>query len=177
VAAVFFLRPMQAADLPALLALEAENPAPWSAAQLAAELGVETGWQFVAIPAGGEAPCAFLCGRSVAGEAEILRLAVARSWRRQGVAGLLLTHCLDFLARSGVARVFLEVRAANAPARALYEKFDFRQAGLRKNYYAAPKDHAIVMSRQARSGVLSAGQPDMRKNNSEGASLEKHQGS
>lgn len=160
---------MLAADIAAVLALEAENPGPWSAEQLAAELAEETAWSFVAVSPGRELLVrGFICGRSVAGEAEVLRLAVAGPWRRRGVAAGLLAHSLDFLARAGAARVFLEVRAANAPARALYEKFGFRQAGLRKNYYAAPKDHAVVMSRPA-------GTPDMRKNNTEGASLEKHQ--
>lgn len=140
---------MQAADLAAVLALEEENPGPWSAAQLEAELAAEGGWRFVAL-SGGTPPVVrgYVCGRTVAGEAEILRLAVASSFRRRGVATALLAHSLDFLARLGVRSVFLEVRAANAPARALYEKLAFRQVGLRENYYDAPRDHAVVMRRQ-----------------------------
>ena len=164
---------MLAADLAGALALEAENPSPWSAAQLAAELEGEAGWQFVAVSGGqGETLCGFVCGRTVAGEAEILRLAVAESWRRKGVAARLLAHSFDFLARRDVGRIFLEVRVANAPARSLYEKLGFRQVGLRKKYYALPMDHAVVMARE-----VSAQNFDISKAKTEGASFEKHQGS
>lgn len=140
------LRPMLAADLAPALAVEAEGISPWTAAELEGELGEETGWQFVAVASGQDMDlCGFICGRMVAGEAEILRLAVARVWWRRGVASLLLAHSLDFLAHQAVDRVFLEVRAANAGARSLYEKFGFRQVGLRRNYYASPPDHALVM--------------------------------
>jgi ribosomal-protein-alanine acetyltransferase len=163
---------MLAADLAGVLALEAENPSAWSAAQLAAELAGEAGWQFVAVSGGqGETLCGFVCGRTVAGEAEILRLAVAGPWRRQGVAAGLLAHSFDLLARQDVGRIFLEVRAANAPARSLYEKLGFRQVGLRKNYYASPMDHAVVMARE-----VSARHSDITKEKGEGASFEKHQG-
>ena len=41
----------------------------------------------------------------------------------------------------------LEVRASNSAAIALYQKHGFERVGERKNYYEAPKEDAILMTR------------------------------
>jgi ribosomal protein S18 acetylase RimI-like enzyme len=46
----------------------------------------------------------------------------------------------------GIAAFFLEVRAANAGARAFYEALGFVPCGLRKAYYADDNDNAILLS-------------------------------
>jgi [ribosomal protein S18]-alanine N-acetyltransferase len=143
----FLIRPMTGADLEAAAAIESENPAPWSAAQLAGERDQEGAWQFVAQAFASGQVCGFVCGRSCAGEAELLKIAVSLQYRRQGIAGLLMAHALRHLAEQGVDRCFLELRAANLPALALYERFGFRRTGLRKGYYAAPPEDAIVMEK------------------------------
>jgi ribosomal protein S18 acetylase RimI-like enzyme len=73
-------------------------------------------------------------------EREILNVAVAKGFRRSGIATTLLKHELG----SG-AVVFLEVRESNAPARALYEKLGFGEIARRADYYAHPRETAIVM--------------------------------
>ena len=40
----------------------------------------------------------------------------------------------------------LEVRASNAPAIALYERFGFAVDGIRKNYYKNPTENAVLMT-------------------------------
>ena len=141
------VRPMTGADLGAVVAIESENPSPWTAAQLASELDQEGGWQFVAESGVSGLVCGFVCGRSCAGEAELLKIAVGREYRRQGIAAQLVAHALRYLAEQGVERCFLELRAANLPALALYERFGFRRVGLRKNYYASPVEDAILMEK------------------------------
>lgn len=92
----------------------------------------------------------FVLSRIAADEAEILTLAIAPQWRRRGVGTSLLTPHLAGLAAKGVARLFLEVDAANLPARALYAKLDFKEAGERKAYYrgeGAETSSALVMRR------------------------------
>ena len=45
-------------------------------------------------------------------------------------------------------QIFLEVRESNTAAIALYEKSDFHQIDLRKNYYPnknGTREHAIIM--------------------------------
>ncbi len=84
----------------------------------------------------------FLAARTVAeGEHEILNLAVASEFRRRGVAEALLGAVMDGLA----GEWFLEVRASNTPARALYRKRGFQEAGVRRNYYSEPPEDAVVM--------------------------------
>lgn len=118
-------------DLAALAALHAEcfrNPRPWSASELA-DLVDSQGTQLLTEPGG------FLVGRAVAGEAEVLTLAVAPARRRHGIAGRLLRAFLTSALGEGAETVFLEVAADNAAALALYRKHGFAEAGRRRGYY------------------------------------------
>lgn len=76
--------------------------------------------------------------------ADIDNIAVAPACRRQGIASLLLDTALDGME----AEVFLEVRASNAPAIALYRKYGFAEFGIRKNYYENPREDAVLMKRE-----------------------------
>jgi ribosomal-protein-alanine N-acetyltransferase len=82
----------------------------------------------------------FASSRQAPPEREILNLAVAPRFRRQGVAGLLLQHELNHR-----AIFYLEVRESNTAARALYGKFGFREISRRTGYYLHPPETAIVM--------------------------------
>lgn len=84
----------------------------------------------------------FVLSRTVSGEAEILTIAVAPSFRRQGVGGALLGAHIATLAARRIEALFLEVEAGNQAALALYRSFDFHQVGTRKGYY--PKAGAIA---------------------------------
>ncbi len=77
----------------------------------------------------------------VAGEAEILTLAVDPGARRRGIASALVRALLE----SAPGRVYLEVRRSNTAARRLYERLGFVQAGVRTAYYESPCEDAIVM--------------------------------
>ena len=147
------VRPMAGADLGAVEAIESENPSPWSAGQLASERDQAGGWQFVAEVGASGLVCGFVCGRSCLGEAELLKIAVSREYRRQGIGAQLVAHTLSYLAEEKVERCFLELRAANLPALALYERFGFCRAGLRKKYYTSPSDDAILMAKSLLAGA------------------------
>ncbi len=41
----------------------------------------------------------------------------------------------------------LQVRAANAPARAFYKHLGFAEAGVERGYYSSPADDAVRMLR------------------------------
>lgn len=143
----FTIRPMRAGDLPAVAAIEEENPSPWSSDQFAEELTREDGWQFVALDVFSGGLAGFVLGRFCADEAELMKIATARASRRQGVAAMLLGHALRHQAGKGATRCFLELRAANLPALSLYEKFAFVRVGSRKNYYHSPPEDAVLMAR------------------------------
>jgi [ribosomal protein S18]-alanine N-acetyltransferase len=77
----------------------------------------------------------FIVSRIVAGEAEILSVAVTRAQQGRGLARRLLDLHLRRLAGLGVRTVFLEVDDDNVPARRLYARGAFREVGRRDGYY------------------------------------------
>jgi len=90
----------------------------------------------------------FLAARQVADEAEILNVAVHPDFRRKGVASALLLAALDKFRQSAIARVFLELRESNLPARALYDRHRFISFGRRKSYYRDPAEDALCMQKK-----------------------------
>lgn len=119
------------------------TPRPWSAAEIAGLLSSPL--CFLIIESQG-----FLIGRAVAGEAELLTLAVAPEARREGLGARLVAGFLAQSAARGATSAFLEVAADNAPAIALYDRAGFARAGLRRGYYATAggaRIDALVMSR------------------------------
>ncbi len=79
-------------------------------------------------------------------EGYITNVAVRPDYRRQGIAGELLNVFHRFAEGSKLAFLTLEVREGNAPARALYEKYGYKEVGVRKNYYDHPKENAVIMT-------------------------------
>lgn len=85
---------------------------------------------------------------TVLDEAELVRIAVAASARRQGVGQMILKNTEQVSAKRGAARMFLEVRMNNEPAAAFYRKHGFRVDGIRKAFYQKPIDDAVLMSKK-----------------------------
>ncbi|MBM9402317.1 GNAT family N-acetyltransferase [Gluconacetobacter azotocaptans] len=94
--------------------------------------------------AGAEVPGGFVIGRVAADEAEILTLAVREGARRQGLGHALLAWLRTEAASHGARRLFLEVSAGNAAARALYRAAGFAEAGRRRAYYADGSDAFVL---------------------------------
>jgi len=131
----------------ALAALHARcfrMPPPWSDADFAGFLADPLTFLLV------EGDAGFLLGRAVAGEAELLTLAVAPEARRRGLARKLVSRFLYQARLRGAEAAFLEVSAENAAAIALYESAGFSRSGLRRNYYRTAEGQridALVMTR------------------------------
>jgi ribosomal-protein-alanine N-acetyltransferase len=102
---------------------------PWDAAAFETLLG-QAGVHAI------ETPDGFILTRAVVDEAEILTLAVRPQARGRGLGGRLVGEAAAAAAARGVVRLFLEVAADNAPARALYARAGFIEAGRRPGYYA-----------------------------------------
>lgn len=83
--------------------------------------------------------------RIVAGEGELLRIAVRPAARRRGVARRLLQAVLSVAADACPHGVHLEVRASNVAARHLYAREGFVDHGRRRDYYQAPREDAVLM--------------------------------
>lgn len=112
------------------------TPRPWSEAEFA-DLLTAPLVITLAEPAG------FLIGRVVAGEAEVLTVAVDPLARRRGIGARLLAAFLQDARAKNAESVFLEVAADNTAARALYAAAGFQPAGLRRGYYRPPQGLAV----------------------------------
>jgi ribosomal-protein-alanine N-acetyltransferase len=103
-----------------------------------------------AVASDDEAPLGFIVVRAVAGEAEVLTLAVHPDARRQGL-GRALVQSAAVAARAVGAEVFwLEVAIDNESAIALYAGAGFQAAGKRPGYYGrkgGERIDALVMRR------------------------------
>lgn len=77
----------------------------------------------------------FILDLVVAGDAEVLTLAVAPAARRQGIARVLIDDLIERARRAGARGIGLEVASDNEAARRLYERCGFAQTGRRRGYY------------------------------------------
>lgn len=94
-------------------------------------------------------PQGFALTRTIAGESELLTLAVHPSYQRRGLARRLVHDWLE-AATALADTAFLEVAADNAAARALYAQMGFTQTATRPGYYArggAGAVDAYILSR------------------------------
>ena len=97
-----------------------------------------------------ECPVAAFCAFwRVADQIHINNLAVRPELRGQGLAGGLLAEIMREAERLGATSATLEVRRSNVPARQLYVKAGFVEAGVRRNYYTKPVEDALVLVRTA----------------------------
>ena len=150
------LRPVGADDAVALAQLHATSfPSPWSAADIAELLSGPGGFGVAATDSGDLAQ-AFILARAIAGEAEILTLAVTPASRRQGLARALVEAAAGVAASLSAESLFLEVAADNDAAIGLYRAAGFEEVGRRRGYYsrkAAPAIDALIMRRGLNSAT------------------------
>ncbi len=145
-----FFSPMGPADLPEVLAIEqAAYPYPWTEEQFRQELANPVSRIDLARSEG--ELCGYICYWLIAGEMQILNVATAPQWRRQGIGGRLLTKALQNCQRQGLSTAWLEVRKTNSAAIALYQQHGFRVESCRKGYYRDGED-ALLMVRGFATG-------------------------
>ncbi|WHQ75015.1 ribosomal protein S18-alanine N-acetyltransferase [Pantoea sp. Lij88] len=91
---------------------------------------------------------AFAITQVVLDEASLFNIAVDPAFQRRGFGRQLLQHLIDELIKRNVLTLWLEVRASNLPAIALYEQLGFNQVSRRPNYYptASGREDAILMA-------------------------------
>lgn len=135
--------PMAERHLAALAEIEkACFHAPWSESMLREELGKGI---FLVAERDGQAVGYVGC-QTVLDEGYITNVAVSPDARRQGIARALIVKLTDEARAAGLAFATLEVRVSNAPAIALYEGAGFGRVGVRKNFYTAPTEDAVLMT-------------------------------
>ena len=87
----------------------------------------------------------FVIARLTPPEAELESIGVAAAHQQRGIGRRLMGALIEQLEASRVERLYLEVRASNAPALALYRSVGFAETGRRPSYYADPQEDAILM--------------------------------
>jgi ribosomal-protein-alanine N-acetyltransferase len=144
------LRRAMAADLEPIMAIESSvfaNDA-WSAAVMKAELHDKHGFYVVAVTTRQPETISAYAGlRAPRGEpqADIQTIAVTPSARRHGLGRVLMTHLISEARDRGAKEIFLEVRADNPSAQALYDSLAFETLAIRPNYYQPDGVDALVM--------------------------------
>jgi ribosomal-protein-alanine N-acetyltransferase len=145
------LRPLEPADLPAVLWIERVSySVPWSEATFRGLLRRRDADLLVAVA--GYEVVGYAIFWTVLDQSELGNVAVAPGWRGRGIGEQLVAEVLRIVGERGVRELFLEVRPSNAPARRLYERFGFTQVGRRRNYYQAPVEDALILRRPLRVG-------------------------
>jgi ribosomal-protein-alanine N-acetyltransferase len=136
------------ADVPAVVEIERTSFGdPWSEATFHDLLRLRHAIFLVATAAPRQSVCGYVIATAVAGEAEVLNLAVAPQSRGRGLGGRLLDAGLGTVRDRGAREVFLEVRESNAAALALYSSRGFAAVTRRAKYYRNPVEDALVLRR------------------------------
>lgn len=137
-------------DLAAIMMIETStfgNEA-WAPGTMVAELGSAHTRYLVVTPAGDPARIVAYGGVLApvgAAEADIQTIAVAGEAQRGGIGRALMLRLTEEARLRGAREVFLEVRADNDVARALYRSLGFAEIGIRRQYYQPDGVDAIVM--------------------------------
>lgn len=85
----------------------------------------------------------YLMANMISFETELLRIAVKEESRGMGTGKLLMSAYLNYM--EGICtKSFLEVRDKNTVARMLYQSVGYKNISIRKNYYSAPVDDAVI---------------------------------
>ena len=144
------IRRMIAVDVDSVLKIAEEIPeAPhWNhkAYESFIESEIDTGLQRVGFVAESQGRLlGFSIGKLVAGVCELESIAVLSTERGRGIGRALLYAFIQWANAHQAVRLELEVRASNSGTIRLYEFFELRREGVRKNYYHSPEEDAVLM--------------------------------
>ena len=133
------IRPMDKADLQVVVRIEADCQShPWSLLQFLEGFNAgHQGWVVCQQIEGSELIVGFAIVAVVLDESSLLNICIKPSCQRQGIGSSLLAYVMNQARAANMAKMFLEVRASNRSAIALYEKTGFSQVAVRRDYYPA----------------------------------------
>lgn len=135
---------MNLQDIPAAFAIEQKVfYSRWNIETFENELGSKNGYYLKAQIA--ERIVGYAGSQLVLDEAHITALAVDPDFQRRGIGEKLIGTLLDDLKGKEVKHYSLEVRSSNQKAQSLYAKLGFQVMAVRKDYYAHPREDALLM--------------------------------
>lgn len=118
---------------------------PWSYEALAEELSNPLAVFFVAEVGGKTA--AYVGMHHIIDEGYITNIAVHPDFRRRGLAAALMRALDGYADENGLLMLTLEVRRSNDAAMALYRREGFEEEGVRRNFYEAPPEDGVIMTK------------------------------
>ena len=138
---------MTAADISAVREIDLRSAAlPWTLSSYEYEVNHNrAGRSFVARGTDGTIR-GFLTGWLIVDEFHIANIAVDPDFRRRGIGYALMRHGLIAARNEKAEQSFLEVRAGNRPAIALYRKIGYETVSIRKGYYRDNNEDALNMN-------------------------------
>ncbi|QIW15936.1 ribosomal-protein-alanine N-acetyltransferase [Pasteurellaceae bacterium RH1A] len=125
---------------------QAAHLVPWSKGTLLNNQGAK--YLNLKLVEGGHIVAFAIC-QTVLDEATLFNIAVHPAFQGQGYGKQLLNELILQLKEKGIATLWLEVRASNQAAQALYDRLGFNEVTIRKNYYPTPdggRENAVVMA-------------------------------
>jgi ribosomal-protein-alanine N-acetyltransferase len=143
----YTIRAASPIDITSIMAieLEAETAAHWPKAEYERIFEPDNVPRIaLVIEGGGGQISGFIVARCIDKEWELENVAVRPVSRSQGLGRALVERLLQLAREAPAARVFLEVRESNRPARSLYSQLGFQETGLRPVYYSHPIEDAIT---------------------------------
>lgn len=139
------IEPMRRRHLRGVLRVEAHNEhRPWSLGLFMSELRMGEA-RVYAVALVDQRVVGFAGELFSGDDAHVTTIAVHPDWRRRGIGARLLHVLADQAVRRGMTALTLEVRAGNEAAQALYRRFGFEAAGVRRNYYSDLGEDAVIM--------------------------------
>lgn len=118
---------------------------PWSLKSLESELNNDGSHFYVCVEDG--RVLGYIGMNAVVDEGYIFNVAVDENARKRGIGTALINTLVTFAKKNSLAFLTLEVRQSNENAIRLYSDAGFVKVGERKNYYSAPTENAILMTK------------------------------
>jgi [ribosomal protein S18]-alanine N-acetyltransferase len=119
-------------------------PRPWTFGLFLSEIGQRTTRLYLVARVGADVVGYAGLFRAV-DDGHITTVAVDPAWHRHGIASRMLVALARGAIERGCVNLTLEVRMSNSGAQALYQRFGFVPAGVRKGYYPETREDALVM--------------------------------
>ncbi len=143
--------PFKEGDVKAAAEIERECfSRPWSEESIASSLS--GGTVYLMARSGGE-PAGYAGVKVIEETAYIDNVAVLKEYRERGIGRALISALIYTASREGAGEITLEVRPSNAAALSLYGKLGFRRVGLRRKYYEAPVEDALLLTKALSGGA------------------------
>ena len=119
-------------------------PRPWSVGLFLSELALRS-TRFYLVARVGPAVVGYAGLMTTGSDGHVTTIAVDPAWHRKGIGSRLLLELSRLGIGAGCTALTLEVRVSNDAAQAMYRRFGYAPAGVRKNYYTETNEDALIM--------------------------------